>query len=74
MLLAVAAAAIPQLTAAVTVDLPITYYNTYSSVDVEIGKPSKTYRLHPDTGSSTTWVVDKGCAEWCHNNTPIYYS
>ncbi|CRK19349.1 hypothetical protein BN1708_012607 [Verticillium longisporum] len=70
MLLAVAAAAIPQLTAAVTVDLPITYYNTYSSVDVEIGKPSKTYRLHPDTGSSTTWVVDKGCAEWCHNNTP----
>ncbi|KAM0332340.1 hypothetical protein ACHAQA_002617 [Verticillium albo-atrum] len=65
-----AAVAVPQLAAAISFDFPIVYDNTYSTINLEIGKPPKTYRLHPDTGSSTTWVVDKGCADFCHNNTP----
>ncbi|CZT12991.1 related to aspartic proteinase, pepstatin-sensitive [Rhynchosporium graminicola] len=49
------------LARAVVIDLPIISQNTYTSVEVEIGTPPKTYRLLLDTGSATSWVTSAAC-------------
>ncbi|OJD36431.1 pepsinogen c [Diplodia corticola] len=43
------------------VDLPVHIQNTYASVEFQIGTPPKPYRLHFDTGSSTTWFTNTDC-------------
>ncbi len=41
-----------------------------ASVEVQIGTPSSTYRLHFDTGSATTWVANEQCASsTCSNGS-----
>ncbi|GAB1218070.1 hypothetical protein ATERTT37_007316 [Aspergillus terreus] len=39
-----------------------------AQVEASIGTPAKTYMLHFDTGSATTWVVGKGCLQ-CPNGS-----
>ncbi|KAK4236812.1 aspartic peptidase domain-containing protein [Achaetomium macrosporum] len=48
-------------------DLPIIVNNGYDMVELDVGTPPQTYRLMFDTGSASTWIVDKECAESCPN-------
>ncbi|KAG4424877.1 hypothetical protein IFR04_002037 [Cadophora malorum] len=50
-------------------DLPIIFDNSYASVEVQIGTPAETYRLHFDTGSASTWVANERCAVACANGS-----
>ena len=60
---ALAAAALAKATAAAgVVDMPITFRRTYALVNVEVGTPSDDIFLRFDTGSATTWIMDKECA------------
>ncbi|KAG4438480.1 hypothetical protein IFR05_006048 [Cadophora sp. M221] len=66
----VLAAASQTFVTAATVDLPILFDNSYASVELQIGTPAETYRLHFDTGSATTWVANEQCAKsWCANGS-----
>ncbi len=40
-----------------------------ASVEVQIGTPAETYRLHFDTGSASTWVANERCAVACANGS-----
>ncbi|PLB48588.1 acid protease [Aspergillus steynii IBT 23096] len=65
--LAAVATLLPSAWGAV-VDLPVHFDNSYAQVEASIGTPPKTYLLHFDTGSATTWVVGKGCLN-CPNGS-----
>ena len=59
-----AAAALAKATAAAGVlEMPITVHNTYPLISVEVGTPPEAHFLRFDTGSSTTWMMDKECAK-----------
>ncbi|KAK3303861.1 aspartic peptidase domain-containing protein [Chaetomium strumarium] len=63
---AIASSAVSFACAAV-LDLPIIIYNGYDMVELDVGTPAHTYRFMFDTGSASTWIVDKECAESCPN-------
>ncbi|KAI9041816.1 pepsin-like aspartic protease [Aspergillus affinis] len=65
--LAAVAALLPSALGAV-LNLPVHFDNSYAQVEASIGTPAKTYLLHFDTGSATTWVVGKGCLN-CPNGS-----
>ncbi|KAL1892033.1 hypothetical protein Cpir12675_004722 [Ceratocystis pirilliformis] len=46
---------------AAVLNLPIIRDDGYCLVDIKIGTPPTTHRLRFDTGSATTWVVDRVC-------------
>ncbi|CAG9955335.1 unnamed protein product [Clonostachys rosea f. rosea IK726] len=48
-------------------DLPVIVYNGYKLIELNIGTPARPYRLLFDTGSTSTWIVDKECGEHCNN-------
>ncbi|KAK8057347.1 hypothetical protein PG996_011284 [Apiospora saccharicola] len=60
----VAAAALAHAAAAAgVVEMPITFRNSYAMVGVEAGTPSEEHFLRFDTGSASTWIMDKKCAQ-----------
>jgi saccharopepsin len=63
---AVAASLVGGVAGAV-LDLPIVAFNGYNMVELDVGTPASTYRLMFDTGSASTWILDKECAENCPN-------
>ncbi|KAK7947934.1 uncharacterized protein PG986_008820 [Apiospora aurea] len=66
---ALAAAALAQAaTAAGVIEMPITFRNTYAMVSVEAGTPAEEHFLRLDTGSASTWFVDKKCAQGACDN------
>ncbi|KAF5025349.1 hypothetical protein F66182_2560 [Fusarium sp. NRRL 66182] len=62
---AVLAASVIGAASAAVLDLPVTIYDNYKIVELNIGNPSKTYRFTFDTGSASTWMVDSECAATC---------
>ncbi|KAK8094794.1 hypothetical protein PG997_001479 [Apiospora hydei] len=64
----VAAALAQAATAAGVIEMPITYRNSYAMVSVEAGTPAEEHFLRFDTGSASTWIVDKKCAQGACNN------
>ncbi|KAK6850331.1 pepsinogen c [Apiospora arundinis] len=64
----IAAALAQAATAAGVIEMPITFRNSYAMVSVEAGTPSEEHFLRFDTGSASTWIVDKQCAQGgCQN-------
>ncbi|QSZ37394.1 hypothetical protein DSL72_009492 [Monilinia vaccinii-corymbosi] len=59
-LLALAAAS---AASASVLELPVVIQNTYASVELQIGTPSKPYRLLLDTGSATSWITSVDCTD-----------
>lgn len=72
---ALTAAALAKATAAATagvVEMPITFRRTYALVNVEVGTPGEDIFLRFDTGSATSWIMDKECAtgkSGCQNHS-----
>ncbi|KAK8039517.1 hypothetical protein PG993_007928 [Apiospora rasikravindrae] len=65
----VAAAALAHTAAAAgVIEMPITFRNSYAMVSVEVGTPGEEHFLRFDTGSASTWIVDKKCAQGACNN------
>ncbi|KAM0344790.1 hypothetical protein ACHAPU_007165 [Fusarium lateritium] len=60
-----AAVAIIGTASAAVLDLPISIRDGYQMVDFGVGTPAQHFNLLFDTGSSSTWMVDQGCAETC---------
>jgi saccharopepsin len=55
-------------------ELPVLMANSYSSVNLNIGTPSKEHRLLFDTGSSTIFIVNTNCTESsCPDGSAQYY-
>ncbi|KAK7967958.1 vacuolar protease A [Apiospora aurea] len=48
---------------AAVLDLPIWYRNTYALVNFQVGTPAQDHLLLFDTGSGTSWLADKKCAD-----------
>ncbi|KAK8087312.1 hypothetical protein PG994_002286 [Apiospora phragmitis] len=64
----VAAAMAQAATAAGVIEMPITFRNSYAMVSVETGTPGEEHFLLYDTGSASTWIADKQCAQGgCQN-------
>ncbi|KAK8117315.1 uncharacterized protein PG998_005596 [Apiospora kogelbergensis] len=64
----VAVALAQAATAAGVVEMPITFRNSYAMVSVEAATPGEEHFLRFDTGSASTWIVDKHCAQrGCRN-------
>ncbi|KAK4238690.1 aspartic peptidase domain-containing protein [Achaetomium macrosporum] len=61
------ASSVVSFASAAVLDLPIIIHNGYEMVELDVGTPPHTYRLMFDTGSASTWIVDKECAESCPN-------
>ena len=60
---ALAAAAVAKAAAAAAVvEMPITFRKSYPLVSVEVGTPAEEHFLRFDTGSATSWIMDKECA------------
>lgn len=60
---ALAAAALAKATAAAgVIEMPITFRRSYPLVSVDVGTPAEEHFLRFDTGSATTWIMDKDCA------------
>ncbi|KAK7936042.1 hypothetical protein PG985_001537 [Apiospora marii] len=59
-----------QASSAAVLDLPIWYRNTYALVRFQVGTPAQDHLLLFDTGSGTSWMADKKCADGgCFNNS-----
>ncbi|KAK8058130.1 acid protease [Apiospora phragmitis] len=65
--LAVAIAVLRTSSAAV-LDLPIWFRITYAMVELQVGTPAEHHLLLFDTGSGTSWIADKKCADGACNN------
>ncbi|KAK8111701.1 uncharacterized protein PG998_008158 [Apiospora kogelbergensis] len=53
---------------AAVVDLSIWFRITYAMVQLQAGTPAQTHLLLFDTGSGTSWIADKKCADGACNN------
>ncbi|KAK8065134.1 hypothetical protein PG997_011881 [Apiospora hydei] len=65
--LAVASALLRAGSAAV-LDLPVWFRNTYALVNLQVGTPVQDHLLVFDTGSGTSWLADKKCADGLPRN------
>ncbi|KAI1504979.1 pepsinogen c [Biscogniauxia marginata] len=63
------ALALVPLASGAVFDLPITVRNSYALAEVSVGTPAVKHSLLFDTGSATTWIVDKECADSCSNRS-----
>ncbi|KAK8113354.1 hypothetical protein PG984_013880 [Apiospora sp. TS-2023a] len=65
-----AAIALIQASSAAVLDLPIWFRITYALVQLQVGTPAQDHLLLFDTGSGTSWMADKACADGaCLNNS-----
>ncbi|KAF4447219.1 hypothetical protein F53441_9206 [Fusarium austroafricanum] len=53
------------VTSAAVVDMPIIVEDSYSMVQVGVGKPTQKFNLLFDTGSASAWMIDTHCAKEC---------
>ncbi|GFP54374.1 cathepsin E [Trichoderma asperellum] len=60
---AAAAVLLARSSSAAVLEFPVTFRNTYACVDISIGTPPQNHVLVFDTGSATSWIADKTCAD-----------
>ncbi|KAI0206829.1 pepsinogen c [Astrocystis sublimbata] len=64
-----AAMALVQTGSAFVLDLPIWFRTTYALVNLPVGTPPQEHLLLFDTGSGSSWIADKKCADEVCKNT-----
>ncbi|KAK6850009.1 aspartic peptidase domain-containing protein [Apiospora arundinis] len=60
--------ALAHASSAAVLELPIWFRNTYAMVNLKVGTPAQDHLVLFDTGSGTSWIADKKCADGACKN------